>query len=92
MSHWALTTASRLKTVGRTSILPASIFARSRISLIISRSIRPELRMFSTYRFCFGSSDSIEPSTSEKPMMLLSGVRSSWLIVARKSPLSRFIS
>ena len=32
------------------------------------------------------------PSTSLKPRMLLSGVRSSWLIVARKSLLIWFIS
>ena len=31
-------------------------------------------------------------STSLKPRMLLSGVRSSWLTVARKSLLRRFIS
>ena len=34
----------------------------------------------------------MESSTSLKPMMLLSGVRSSWLMVAKKSLFRRFIS
>ena len=81
-----------LNSLSRTSILPLSILARSRMSLIISSSIVPERWMLPTYRFCLSSSAAIELSTSLKPMMLLSGVRSSWLIVARKSLLSRFIS
>jgi hypothetical protein len=48
MSHWADTIDSSRNTPGRTSILPASIFARSRMSLIISSSIRPDERMFCT--------------------------------------------
>ena len=34
----------------------------------------------------------MESSTSLKPRMLFSGVRSSWLMVARKSLLMAFIS
>ena len=37
---------------GRTCILPLSILARSRMSLIISSSTRPELPILLTYFFC----------------------------------------
>ena len=62
------------------------------MSLIIPRSILPEDWMLVAYRRCRSLSCSLPARTSEKPMIEFSGVRSSWLIVARKSLLSRFIS
>ena len=76
----------------RTSILPLSILARSRMSLIIASSILPDDWMLPAYRRCRSLSCSVPERTSEKPMIELSGVRSSWLMVARKSLFSRFIS
>ena len=48
ISHWADTIDSSRNTPGRTSIFPASILARSRMSLIISSSMRPDERIFCT--------------------------------------------
>ena len=48
MSHCAATTASMRNSLSRISILPLSILARSRMSLIISSSIRPDFWMFRT--------------------------------------------
>ena len=48
MSHWAATTCAMRNSVSRISILPLSIFARSRMSLIISSSVRPDFWMFCT--------------------------------------------
>ena len=62
------------------------------MSLIIPRSILPEVWMFAANRFWRSFKVSEPDRISEKPMIELSGVRSSWLIVARKSLLSRFIS
>ena len=62
-------TASMRNSVSRTSMLPLSILARSRMSLIISNSTLPEVWMFLTYRFCLSSSEAIDSSTSLKPMM-----------------------
>ena len=71
---------------GRTSILPLSILARSRMSLIMSSSIRPDVWMLLHVALLLVVERAIDAaSTSLKPRMLLSGVRSSWLIVARKS-------
>ena len=75
---------------GSSSIRPASIFERSRISLSSSRRWRPESRMSFRYsrllvverrRTCRSS------STSEKPITALSGVRSSCDMLARNSDL-----
>ena len=48
MSHWAVQTSRCGSRDSRTSILPLSILARSRMSLIISSSILPEVWMFCT--------------------------------------------
>ena len=52
---------------------------------------RPEERMSSVYSACFSfsSPNILSPKTSEKPMMALSGVRSSWDMLARNSDLCR---
>ena len=62
------------------------------MSLIIPRSILPDDWMFGAYRRWRSLSCSLPERTSENPMIEFNGVRSSWLIVARKSLLSRFIS
>ena len=79
------------KTVGSSRICPASIFDRSRISLSSSSRCRPELRMSPRYSSCrsFSSPNMPPSSTSEKPMTALSGVRSSWDMLARNSDLWR---
>ena len=48
MSHWAEITSATWKSLSRVSILPLSIFARSRMSLIISSSVLPDFWMFCT--------------------------------------------
>ena len=47
--------------------------------------------MSSVYSACFSfsSPNSLSPKTSEKPMMALNGVRSSWDMLARNSDLCR---
>src|SRR4051812_895001 len=78
--------------VGSSSIRPASIFDRSRMSLMSESRCFPEERMSSRYSFCFSFTSPKMPcdSTSENPMTALSGVRSSWLMFARNSLLWRF--
>src|SRR5215475_13291464 len=73
------------------SIRPASTLERSRISLIRERRWRPEERMSSVYSACFSlsSPNILSPKTSEKPMIALSGVLSSWDMLARNSDLCR---
>ena len=77
----------------RTCILPASILARSRMSLMrLSKPFPAGLDVASPSAAACRSAGCSDSSTSLKPRMLLSGVRSSWLMVARKSLLSRFDS
>src|SRR5258705_3605178 len=70
---------------------PASTLDRSRMSLISDSKWRPEERMSSTYSFClsFSSPKNFSSSTSEKPMIAFSGVRSSCETFARNSDLCR---
>ena len=81
----------RSNVLSSSSIRPASTLERSRISLIRDRRWRPEERMSSVYSACFSfsSPNSLSPKTSEKPMMALSGVRSSCDMLARNSDLCR---
>ncbi len=76
----------------RTCILPASILARSRTSLMRASSCCPLDWMLAAQRCCFSLRPLEVWSTSLKPRIELSGVRSSWLMVARKSLLSRLDS
>src|SRR5258705_9690148 len=71
------------------SIRPASIFDRSRMSLMRDSRCRPDSRMSCRYSVCFSLMAPNIPwaSTSENPMTALSGVRSSWLMLARNSDL-----
>ena len=70
---------------------PASIFDMSRMSLMTSSRYSPLSRMSREYSLYFSapSGPNIAASMiSEKPMMALSGVRSSWLILARNFDLA----
>ena len=71
------------------SIRPASIFDRSRMSLMSESRWRPEEWMSCRYSSClsFSSPNMRSSSTSEKPMMAFSGVRSSCDMLARNSDL-----
>ena len=83
------TSSSRSNTVGRRSSLPASTFARSRTSLMSSSRWRPEPWMWPANSWTVAAScpsgEIGRSRSSEKPMIELSGVRSSWLMAARKS-------
>ena len=61
------------------------------MSLIRERRCRPEDRMSWRYSACFSftSPNIRSASTSEKPMIAFSGVRSSWDMLARNSDLWR---
>ena len=70
--------------------LPDSISARSRISLISSSRYQPALRIWSMLRFWEGVGGGEPDSMSwAKPRIALSGVRSSWLMLERKSDFAR---
>ncbi len=73
------------------SIWPASILARSSTSDSRVCRLAPEVRITSTISFCADSSG-VRPSTLAMPIMPFSGVRSSWLILARNSLLARSAS
>src|SRR5258705_6311441 len=79
----------RSKSAGSSSMRPASIFDRSRMSLMRERGCRPDSKMSCRYSVCFSLISPNIPSarTSENPMMALRGVRSSWLMLARNSDL-----
>ena len=72
----------------RNSSVPASIFEMSRISFI-SCSNNSELTSMMSMNCCFSSSVSTSPMSLAKPTMALSGVRISWLMLARKADLRR---
>ncbi len=69
------------KSTCSSSSLPASIFEKSRMSLMTERSRLADVRATSTYRFCRASS-CVRESRSTMPMTPFSGVRSSWLMLA----------
>ncbi len=85
----SMTSASELASTDIDSF-PDSISARSRISLISFSRYHPACRIWSMLRFCetvgTGEPDSMSWA---KPRMALSGVRSSWLMLERKSDLAR---
>ena len=89
-------TASRMSWAGSTSAMmsrtrPASILEMSRIEVMSWRRFSPFSMMIPRYSFCSSVSGPPSPSSiiSEYPITLVSGVRSSWLIVARKLDFSR---
>ena len=73
------------------SIVPVSIFDRSRISLINWRSKSLLFSMIWMYS-SFSLSSSTVASSFEKPTIAFSGVRISWLILARNTDLRRLDS
>ena len=73
------------------SRVPASIFERSRMSPISCRSRALLFSMIEMYSR-FSCSSSVSARIPENPTMALSGVRISWLMLARKADLRRFDS
>ena len=70
--------------------LPASIAARSRISLISFSRCHPAWRICSIRNAWEGVGAGEDDSISwAKPRIALSGLRSSWLMLERKSDLAR---
>ena len=69
------------------TIFPASILDVSKISLMILSSEKAEFRIVPIARCC-SSLGFIVSSTSIMPIMPLIGVRISWLMLARNSPLA----
>ena len=70
--------------------LPDSITARSRIWLISSSRYHPALVISCILISCVAVGGGVLASSNcEKPRMALSGVRSSWLMLERKSDLAR---
>ena len=71
--------------------VPASITARSRISLIRFSRCHPATRIWAILSFWEGVGDWESDSISwANPRIALSGLRSSWLMLDRKSDLARF--
>ena len=76
---------------GLISKSPVSILVMSRMPLTTERRCVPDSWMSAAYSRRRSASSRISASftsISEKPMIALSGVRSSWLMVARKRPLA----
>ena len=93
MSHWAAITGSMRKSVEPDLHLAA--FDLGQIEDVVDHVQQHPARLLDVLARSASAcrrATSIEPSTSLKPRMLLSGVRSSWLMVARKSLFRRFIS
>ena len=77
-----------LKGAGSSFNWPASIFEKSRISLMMVNNEVPDFTMISIKVFCLLSSD-VRASNSAIPNTPFIGVRISWLIFARNSDLAR---
>ena len=91
---WSTDSATDIM-LSRSSIWPASTFERSRMSLIKPSRCLPLVVIWPTNRLRVASSNCpslASLSSSEKPMIELSGVRSSWLMLARKTLLCLFAS
>ena len=85
----ALTTASRrLNSTGDSSSFRASIFEKSRMSLMTLRSVSADSRAITRYSRC-SSASGVCRVRSVMPMMPFIGVRISWLMLARNSLLAR---
>ena len=74
--------ARSVKSIGASSSLPASIFEKSRMSLMISSSDSPE-RYTACAKRRWRSSSAVPSSSSVMPRMPFIGVRISWLMLAR---------
>ena len=93
MTCTAATTSSTNCRTGKsthsTNIFPASIFDRSRISLIKRNRDLPFLATVSTYSRCSSGERSGLANRSVKPRMAVMGVRISWLMLVRNSVFAR---
>ena len=78
----------RSKSIASKSIFPASIFEKSRMSLMRKRKASVEIITASRYSRCSGVS-SVSRASSVIPIIPFRGVRISWLILARNSLLAR---
>ena len=85
------TVSGKLKGIGSRSNLPASIFEKSRMSLMTVRSASPDTLTVLTYSRC-SASRFVSSRSSVMPMTPFIGVRISWLIDARNSLLARLAS
>ncbi len=68
---------------GTNSNLPASILEISRTSLTRPRRLAPALAIFSTFSLASSPNPPSSRVSSERPITALSGVRISWLILAK---------
>ena len=78
----------RLKSSASRSIFPASIFEKSRMSLITVSRESPDIFTVSRYSRCSGVS-SVSSARSVIPITPFSGVRISWLMLAKNSLFAR---
>ncbi len=85
------TAALRSKSITSKSILPASIFEKSRMSLMMVSRLSAEDRTVSAYSLC-SSSRSVSSSSPVMPMTPFMGVRISWDMFARNSDFARLAS
>ena len=69
--------------------LPASIFEKSRMSLISESKVWPASKATVRYSRWRGLS-SVSSTSSAMPRMAFIGVRISWLMLARKAPFAWF--
>ena len=81
------TTDTRSKSIHSMDNLPASIFEKSRMSLMTVRSESPDRRTISAYSRCSAESF-VSSNRLVMPTMPFMGVRISWLILATNSDLS----
>ena len=88
--HLSVVARQSRKSNGMTSIVsfPASIFEKSRMSLMTVSSDSPDALTMSRYSRCSESS-SVSSASSVMPMTPFMGVRISWLMLARNSLLAR---
>ncbi len=82
------TTRRRSKSSSSSETPCASIFEKSRMSLMTPSRASVEVRMVSQYSRCSPSSG-VSAISSAIPTMLFMGVRISWLIAARNTPFRR---
>ena len=80
--------AAGSKGAGSSSSPPASRREKSSTSLTTLSKVLLASRMWPTWRAAVLVSPRERRSTSAKPMMAVSGVRSSWVMLARKSDLA----
>jgi hypothetical protein len=78
------TVSRKLNGATSSSILPASIFEKSRMSLMIVSSDSADWCVAFKYERC-SSVMSVSRASSVMPMMPFMGVRISWLMLARKA-------